>query len=279
MDKPGQVITVMQNGKVEEVGKSSGFQSPSPAASSNGSSSSKVVVSSVALDYCPAMEKEGRAVQCIALPAEVTPDQYIVSITPNHQSSHVIVVTAPKTLHRRISALCGITAQCHQDEESNTPRDSSRGADTETEAPSGSSNCTETASGVSQNAAMQPSVVDEPSTCATNQQTGNGGCILVYKANVENGRMVLLHETPVVTHAVASLADAVTSLLLLPRDIAQGLGEDTDALSALSASPAGACSSFAEGRHATPGNVAQQLKIAQPGAWRCQCFSALRRTF
>ena len=152
-------------------------------------------------DFSPVLEKEGHAAQCIALPAEVTPDQYVVSITPNHHSSHMIVVTTPKILHRRISALCGVTAYCHSSDNASS---SSASNDT---------TCNKSSANVQNN--------DERAACT-------GGCILIYKANVENGRMVLLHDKPVVTRVLDSIDDAVMSVLLLPRDIAQGQGEELD---------------------------------------------------
>ena len=60
------------------------------------------------------------------------------------------------------------------------------------------------------------------------KRASTGGCILIYKANVEKGRMVLLHEKPVVTRVLNSINDGIMSLLLLPRDIAQGQGEEVD---------------------------------------------------
>ena len=180
VDKPGEVV-VLNSEKGEDVKDGTGS------------------------DFSPVLEKEGHAAQCIALPAEVTPDQYVVSITPNHHSSHVIVVTAPKTLHRRISVLCGVTAYCHSSDNASS---------------SGASNDTVCNKSSEQNNANVQN--NEKHVAST------GGCILIYKANVENGRMVLLHDKPVVTRTLDSVDDAVMSVLLLPRDIAQGQGEELD---------------------------------------------------
>ncbi len=197
----GNETVIVHNGNLDGVVKNA---SSTPAHTSTSTSSS--------VDYHAVMDKEGHTVQCIPLPAEVTADQYVVSITPNHHSSHVIVVTAPKTLHRRISVLCDIPAHCHRAENAGS---------------SGAQDATDKTSSTAENKS------------GGNCSTGSGGCILIYKANVDNGRMVLLHDKPVVTSVVESIDDAVMSILLLPRDIAQGQGEDPDVLSALQPSPAG----------------------------------------
>ena len=166
------------------------------------------------VEYPPVVEKEGHAAQCIALPPEVTPDQYVVSITPNHQSSHVIIVTAPKTLHRRISALCGITAHCHGGSDNASSSADNSHNDAVSNRPAEQNNAT---------ASAAPSVPQNETRAST------GGCLLIYKANVEKGRMVLLHEKPVVTRVLDSINDGIMSVLLLPRDIAQGQGDEVDA--------------------------------------------------
>ena len=169
-------------------------------------------------EHPPVVEKEGHAAQCIALPTEVTPDQHVVSITPNHQSSHVIVVTAPKTLHRRISALCGITAHCHSSDNASSSAATSNHV---------TSNHNDT---VCNKSNEQNNTNTTVATAVQNNEkrASTGGCILIYKANVEKGRMVLLHEKPVVTRVLDSINDGIMSLLLLPRDIAQGQGEEVD---------------------------------------------------
>ena len=171
----------------------------------------------------PVVEKEGHAAQCIALPAEVTPDQYVVSITPNHQSSHVIVVTAPKTLHRRISALCSITAHCHSsDNVSSSAATSNQATSNQATSNHNDTVCNKSNEQNNTNTTINTTVQKNE------KRTSTGGCILIYKANVEKGRMVLLHEKPVVTRVLDSINDGIMSLLLLPRDIAQGQGEEVD---------------------------------------------------
>ena len=203
VDKPGEVVVLHSDKPSNGKDKSNG--------SGGGGGSS-------AQEHPPVVEKEGHAAQCIALPAEVTPDQYVVSITPNHQSSHVIVVTAPKTLHRRISALCGITAHCHSSDNASSSAATSNHI---------SSNLNDTVCNKS-NEQNNTNTTAATTVQRNEKRASTGGCILIYKADVEKGRMVLLHEKPVVTRVLDSINDGIMSLLLLPRDIAQGQGEEAD---------------------------------------------------
>ena len=200
VDKPGEVVVLQSDKPSNGKDKSNG--------SGGGSGNAQ--------EHPPVVEKEGHAAQCIALPAEVTPDQYVVSITPNHQSSHVIVVTAPKTLHRRISALCGITPYCHS-------------SDNASSSAATSNHITSNHNDAACNKSNEQNNTTVTTTVQRNEKrTSTGGCILIYKADVEKGRMVLLHEKPVVTRVLDSINDGIMSLLLLPRDIAQGQGEEAD---------------------------------------------------
>ena len=137
--------------------------------------------------------KEGRVRQCIELPSQVTSDQYVVSITPTLDSSHIIVVTAPKWQHKTICLA------------------------------SGSFDIQESAAPDLTSATEGSSVVCDSSSSAV---IGNkGGCLLVYKVVVK-GNLIGVEEKPVQTSVIENPDDAIQSLILLPPDVSCGLEEE-----------------------------------------------------
>lgn len=181
------------------------------------------------------VRKEGRIVQCIELPPQVSPDQYISSITPTVDSNHVVVVTAPKCLHQNISCVDNVSTAIV-----NSPSPSSQH--------SCSGNNNQVASDVSSPDVSRIEIPTSPvsmdCTEASNSEdtgensivtmtdqlvgtpSGAGGCLMVYPVADNSNDMVLLQYTPRYTYVVDNIEDTITSVLMLPKEICQTVEED-----------------------------------------------------
>ena len=181
------------------------------------------------------IRKEGRVVQCLELPVQVTTDQYISSITPTLDGCHVVVNTAPKCLHQNISCVDSVSATATSSlsptghnsvvDKTSEPRTRLQENNTEEECDrkpvsmdysDSESSCVLGSTDV----AMSDSVVN-----MNDGGTARGGCVLIYSINPELD-LVLLDERPIRTCVIEKIEDTITSLLMLPREISQSPDEE-----------------------------------------------------
>ncbi len=149
-----------------------------------------------------AFQKEGRVAQCIELPPQVSNDQYVSSVTPTVDGNHIIVITSPKILHRRISALCCLTPYGSEDGMSSDSKNQQDGDVVNTQS--------------------------QTRNITSDQYLNKGGCVLVYEVNSDSGSMVLLNEKPLLTSVIDNISNSIMSVLLLPKDIAQSQSEEVE---------------------------------------------------
>ena len=77
---------------------------------------------------------------------------------------------------------------------------------------------------------------DPSGSADTATAESDGGAILVYKVSCQH-QLPAIQETPLVVHNMDSVSDAITSVLLLPRDVASAMDDEDNRSSPLEPSP------------------------------------------
>ena len=151
------------------------------------------------------MDKEGCVVQCVELPSQVDSDQYVHSITPTLNASHVIVLTAPKCLNKNIyqASTNHANSVIMEEDEEEDEADEEAGEDRE-----------------GKEGGEKKGTGDEASVT-------HPGCLIVYRVDDKSGSVCMLDETPVY---VSDLDDSVIEVLMLPKEFSHSMDEE-DALS------------------------------------------------